>query len=373
MRKLFTFLFAVILTAGVFAQAPQKMSYQAVIRNAGNTLITSHAVGMRISILQGTTPVYIETQTPTTNANGLISIEVGSGTVVSGSFTAINWRTGTYSIKTETDPTGGTNYTSIVGTSQLLSVPYALNSKTADSLTGAQGIKLNGIAAGAEVNVNPDWNATSGDGMILNKPAIPAATVISAGTNVTVTGTGTTASPYVINATGGSENFTHYIGELYGGGIVVSVWKESGIEHGLITSLVNLGYKTWTTASCYTLTVTGGATSSTDGLANSIAIVAQAGASTTYAAYVCRVYSATGDGGLHDWYLPAGWELAQCFNAGFVVNTILGATNGFLPGYYWSSTEGSTNNAFCQNLGFDGGVLSSTKSGSARVRAVRRF
>ena len=105
------------------------MSYQAVIRDAGNALVTNHAVGMRISILLGSvngTAVYTETQTPTTNANGLVSIEIGG---VSG-FDAINWAAGSYFIKTETDPTGGTNYT-ITGVSQILSVPYALYSKTA--------------------------------------------------------------------------------------------------------------------------------------------------------------------------------------------------------------------------------------------------
>ena len=130
---LFTILVAVLLTATVWAQAPQKMSYQAVIRDASNDLITSHAVGMRVSILQGTTPVYVETQATSTNANGLVSVEIGNGTFVSGvAFSAIDWSIGTYSIKTETDPAGGTNYT-INGTSQLLSVPYALYAKNVEN------------------------------------------------------------------------------------------------------------------------------------------------------------------------------------------------------------------------------------------------
>ncbi len=131
MKKLFTTVAAVIATVCVFAQAPQKMSYQAVIRDAGHALITSHAVGMRISILQGSvsgTVVYTETQATSTNANGLVSIELGGG----AGFDAIDWTNGPYFIKTETDPTGGTNYTAIVGTSQLLSVPYALYAKTAN-------------------------------------------------------------------------------------------------------------------------------------------------------------------------------------------------------------------------------------------------
>jgi hypothetical protein len=128
MKKLNLILIAVVITASVFAQAPQKMSYQAVIRNSSNELISSAAIAMRISILQGSSngmPVYEETQTATSNVNGLISLEIGAGTVVSGDFSTIDWASGPYFIKTETDPTGGVDYT-IVGTSELLSVPYAL-------------------------------------------------------------------------------------------------------------------------------------------------------------------------------------------------------------------------------------------------------
>ena len=121
------------------AQAPDKMSYQALIRIASNNLVSNQAVGMKISILQNSTSgtvVYTETQTPTTNANGLASVQIGAGTVVSGNFSVIDWSTGTYFIKTETDPAGGTNYT-ITATSQFLSVPYALHSKTTKSVRGA--------------------------------------------------------------------------------------------------------------------------------------------------------------------------------------------------------------------------------------------
>ncbi len=121
-------LLAVLFTHLLFAQAPNKMSYQAVVRNASNALLSNQNIGMRISILQGSingTSVYTETQTTTTNANGLASLEIGGGNVLSGNFAGINWATGPYFIKTETDPTGGTSY-SITSTQQLLSVPYAM-------------------------------------------------------------------------------------------------------------------------------------------------------------------------------------------------------------------------------------------------------
>jgi hypothetical protein len=128
MKKNYSILAGLLLTASVFAQAPQKMSYQAVIRNSSNALITSVPVSMRISILQGTpagTAVYVETQTPITNANGLVSLAIGTGTPVTGTFAGVNWAAGPYFIKTETDPLGGAAYT-IASTNELMSVPYAL-------------------------------------------------------------------------------------------------------------------------------------------------------------------------------------------------------------------------------------------------------
>src|SRR4030042_3467602 len=124
MKKLFTILQAVLFTVSVFAQSPERMSYQAVIRNSSDQLVTNQPIGMQISILQGSatgTSVYTETQIPTTNTNGLVSIEIGG---VAG-FNTIDWANGRYFIKTEIDPAGGQKYTLTV-TSQLLSVPYSL-------------------------------------------------------------------------------------------------------------------------------------------------------------------------------------------------------------------------------------------------------
>ena len=143
MKKLYTILAAILLTATTFAQAPEKMSYQAVVRDGGDVLVTNQVVGMQISILQGSetgTSVYTETQTPTTNINGLVTLEIGKGTTID-IFSDIDWSTGTYFIKTETDPIGGSSYT-ITGTSQLLSVPYALHAKTAESVTSTCGLSI---------------------------------------------------------------------------------------------------------------------------------------------------------------------------------------------------------------------------------------
>lgn len=164
MKKIITICAAILMSASVFAQSPNKMSYQAVIRNSSNALVTSSAVGMRISILQTTpngTAVYVETQTPTTNANGLASIEIGGGTVFSGNFSTIDWASGPYFVKTETDPNGGTNY-SITGTSQLLSVTYALYAKTAETVTGGitetDPIFGASVASGITATDTANWN-----------------------------------------------------------------------------------------------------------------------------------------------------------------------------------------------------------------------
>jgi hypothetical protein len=151
MKRIISITAALLITLCSWAQSPEKLSYQSVIRNAGNDLVVSTGVGMQISILQGSVSgaaVYVETQTPSTNINGLVSIEIGTGTVVSGAFNLIDWSTGPYFIKTETDPAGGTTYT-ITGTSQLMSVPYALYAKTSGNGAGPAGADGNDGADGA--------------------------------------------------------------------------------------------------------------------------------------------------------------------------------------------------------------------------------
>jgi hypothetical protein len=127
MKKLVFVLLSCCLVNIIFAQTPNLLQYQAVIRNSSGAVVANQPVGMRLSILKGKasgTTVYSETHRDTTSANGLVSVEIGAGSVVTGSFVSINWGQGPYFIKTETDITGGTNYLLNV-TQQLLSVPYA--------------------------------------------------------------------------------------------------------------------------------------------------------------------------------------------------------------------------------------------------------
>lgn len=135
--KAFTVL--MLFAFAVNAQAPQKFNYQAIARNNTGVELANQSVGIRVSILDGGpsgTLVYEETHTKTTNAFGLFNLEVGGGSVVSGNFASIAWGSGSKYIKTEIDPTGGSNY-NVAGNSQLLSVPYALYAN--QSASGSQG------------------------------------------------------------------------------------------------------------------------------------------------------------------------------------------------------------------------------------------
>lgn len=126
------FLAGLLLAMTAAAQAPQRMTFQAVVRDAANELVVSAPVGIRISVLQGSangTAVFVETHAPQTNPLGLATLEVGGGTAVSGTFAGIDWAQGPYFLRIESDVNGGTNYT-VTGTQQLLSVPYALYAAT---------------------------------------------------------------------------------------------------------------------------------------------------------------------------------------------------------------------------------------------------
>ena len=136
MKQTFAFLLAlcIALPSIVFAQAPGKVNYQAVARDAGGNIIANQNVGLRISVLQGATTgtaVFVETHTPTTNNFGLFNIQIGGGTTVTAS--PYNWHTDEYYLKVELDIAGGINYVEM-GTSQFISVPYAFHSNTAENV-----------------------------------------------------------------------------------------------------------------------------------------------------------------------------------------------------------------------------------------------
>ncbi len=112
------------------AQAPQGIPYQAVARDAGGSVMSNQSIAMRFSIHDVTASgatIYQETQNVTTNSLGLFSVTLGQGTPVIGSFPSVSWGVGDKFLQVELDPTGGSSFTDM-GTTQLMSVPYALYS-----------------------------------------------------------------------------------------------------------------------------------------------------------------------------------------------------------------------------------------------------
>lgn len=130
-------LFVFFLAIGqAFAQAPDQFKYQAIARDNTGAVLANQSVGFEISILQnsaGGTSVYTETHAVTSNDNGLVNLNIGGGAVVSGDFSTIDWGGAIYFLQVKMDETGGTAY-ALMGSSQLLSVPYALNAKTVSSI-----------------------------------------------------------------------------------------------------------------------------------------------------------------------------------------------------------------------------------------------
>jgi hypothetical protein len=384
--------------------------------------------------------VYSERHTPNTNSNGLASLSIGSGTILNGSFQNINWSSGSYYIQTETDPNGGNNYT-ITSTQQLLSVPYALYAETSGSsipgpqgeqgpigqtgpqgpqgLTGAtgssgpQGLTGSTGATGPSGSTGPQGpigltGATGSQG----PQGLTGATGPSGATgtqgNQGLTGTtgatgaigpagpqgpqglngatglaGSTGPQGPIGLTGATGpqtpgTFNHFIGEVFMGGVIFSLFKDSsGSEHGLIVAFNDLG--TGSEWSNYPNSIGITAQSNWDGLSNTLAIINQPG-HTASAALLTYNYSSMGN---DDWYLPSMHELDKLRTNLFEVNaTIRNTVGGVEIGerIYWSSVEVSellgvgTGNAWTYDFrNFHYNNNPTGKQGSGYTRAISKF
>lgn len=305
----------ILIFNSVIAQAPQKISYQAVIRNSNNDLIKNKQVGMRIKIQKFVfaipTPYYVtfygETQTPTTNANGLVSVEIGAGTVIEGDFSAIDWSDGPYLIRTEIDPDGGTNYT-INGTSSILSVPYALYAKYAEN---TKTYKVGDFAHGGIVF----WvDETGQHGLVCAKEDQSTGVRWYAGTNGNTQAKGD--GPYA-----GKANTS----------IIIAAHAAIGDDGN------------------------------------------------TYAARICNELKITEGGKTYgDWYLPSCEELTLMYENKSIINSTAIANGGssFVEEsskYYWSSTENDNSSAWGKNFKFSVNAPGSKNNASWCVRAVRAF
>lgn len=161
LTKIFILLIVNIFTINLFAQSPEAFKYQAIARDASGNVIANQNVSFRISILKTSatgTPVYVETHNLTTNNFGLANLNIGNGSPISGNFSTIDWAADKYYIKVEMDATGGTSY-QLMGTSQLLSVPYALNAKSAETTIDGWNLSGNtGILSSNFLGTNDNAN-----------------------------------------------------------------------------------------------------------------------------------------------------------------------------------------------------------------------
>jgi hypothetical protein len=377
MKKAATLLAIFIIVANVFlpllasAQAPEKMSYQAVIRNNSNNLVTKSNIGIQVSILQNAADgpaVYVERHFPTTNVNGLVTLEIGDGTIVSGDFTTIDWENGPYFIKTETDLNGGANYT-ITGTSQLLSVPYALHSKTAETVTGtiSESDPLYAASQAAKITTDDITNLSNLSGTNTGDQDLSGFATKTALADSTAQVR--SEIPSVI---------TYSVGDFAQGGIVF--WVDQAGQHGLVCAKTDQdgGSGVRWYAGTYGNTRAYGDGPMAGEMNTAIIIAAQVAIGddgTTYAARICNELQITESGKTYsDWYLPSKAELSLMYSNFYSIAGTAQTHGGtaIAVAYYWSSSEYNNNMAWLQYF-YDGSQATGNKTLTYRIRAVRAF
>jgi hypothetical protein len=350
-----------LLTLVVNAQTPPNaFNYSAVARNAAGQPIATTTIGIQVTILK-TSPTgasqYSENHFVNTDAYGLFNLVIGAGAVQSGSMATIDWSNDNYFLKVGMDAAGSTNFLTM-GTTQLLSVPYALYAKSAGTVSGGVNetdpVFSASVAVGISAADTTNWNNKQNQ--------------LTAGSNITITGNTISAT------TSGGGGFTHFIGEEFGGGVIFHLWKDSqGVEHGLIIDLVDLSVAyPWSNIT----TIIGSSAQSTwNGIMNSNSIIAQPGHSIS-AAYICLNST---NGGHSDWYLPSNQEFSMLGTNYYTVAKSLSQISGATPlgdasnTNYWTSTESISNEAGIYGTANNSLSYYWDKSYSFYVRAIRAF
>jgi hypothetical protein len=326
MRKFINTFLLFLIANLAQAQAPQGIPYQAAARNSSGAILASTAISVRFTIRDSVATgaiKYRETFSVTTTAQGMFSVNVGQGTVVSGSFAGINWGTNAKFMQVEMDPAGGASYIDM-GTTQLMSVPYALNTAS---------FKFRVSAIGDTVY--------SGNGSFVIIPGSSAA-------NTPLT-----------------------IGMSYGGGKIAYILVPgdpgyiTGETHGLIAAPSDQSTSIqWYNGSYITTGATGTALGT--GMSNTNAIVAAQGAG-SYAAKLCADLVLNGYG---DWYLPSINELHKLYSNRSSIGEF--TTDSYWSSSELSSSEGVANLALAIFFG-TGATYGDSKHVANRVRAVRSF
>ncbi len=332
-------LFAIVTT---MAQSPDAFKYQAVARDAGGQILANQAVSFQISILQGSTSgssVYSETHSTNTNSFGLVNMEIGNGTVASGDFSAIDWGMDSYFVQIEMDENGGNNF-QLMGTSQLLSVPYAIHAKTAESVPDdedgdpsneLQDISISGqeltLSNGSTVTL-PD-EVDDADADPTNEIELP-----TGGSNGQILSTDGAGNYSWIDNEDGGDTTTYSIGDLAHGGIIFYVNTEG--THGLVAANIDQhDYETWY--------------DSHDNLNN-------------------PDHHDVEGAKYYDWRLPSRWESTMMYN-----NLKANGLGGFDDFGYWIGAEFSPDKAYCEDFAISGQIDVSKTMNFLHVRAVRAF
>jgi hypothetical protein len=397
-----TFTFICLLLAAItHAQAPQGIPYQAAARNSSGAVLASTAISVRFTIRDSIATgaiKYRETHSVTTTAQGMFSLNVGQGTVVSGTFAGINWSTNAKFMQVELAPAGGSSYIDM-GTSQMMSVPYALYAGSANSISNTGGaLSFTGLTITTSTpyvqgagRFTVGGNVIADGGLLVNTKGVcwstsPNPTVAS--TTKTINGLGggfftDTSSNFVgdvtyyIRAYVSNDSGTFYGNEIvyrvplrpgvkYLGGIIGYILQSddpgyiSGETHGLIAAPSDQSTGIQWGCNSTTTMVGGTSTALGTGAANTTIVSAACGTGTA-----ARLCSDLVLGGYSDWYLPSRDELYELY-----INR--SSIGGFTTGYYWSSSEGYTYLAWQVGFG-SGGIFNDGKIFIYYVRAVRAF
>ena len=371
MKRTILFIGSLMLFAiATSAQTPEAFKYQAVARDAAGQILANQSVSFRISILQGSasgTSIFSETHNPSTNAFGLVNLEIGNGMLVSGDFSAIDWGVDLYFVQIEMDESGGSNY-QMLGTSQLLSVPYAIHAKTAQNVDDADADPTNELQSwstlpGIPSDIVDGDQINDADADPINEIELP-----TGGTDGQVLSTDGSGNYNWTN--NGSVSANYSVGDFAHGGVVF--WVDETGQHGLVCAIEDQsnGIKWYNGDFLDTKAMREGVY----GGAINTERIADVQGTGLYAAFICAQY----DGGDYgDWYLPAKGELNLMFENKDAINTTAMANGGseFAADIYWSSTEYNFNVEAAWNQDLSGGVqnLVIKLNPEGHVRAVRVF